>query len=447
MLSVSILTFDLSDNATGRADLLARLLAPRYRVHVVGPRFGPSLWGPARGTGIEHRDVAGARYPRFAARLRGLARLADGDVLYASKPRPTSFGVGLLARAQRRRPLVLDIDDWELGFFLRSGPAGAAGRALNVSNPNGLPWTWLMERLIGRADAVTVASRFLERRFGGTLVPHVRDTEAWDPARYDRDAARAALGAGHRRVVMFLGTPRGYKGVDDLVAAVGALGDDVMLAIVGADVKGTAARRWAACPRVSVLAEVPFDEAPRWLIGADVVAVPQRATPDTVGQVPAKLFDAMALARPIVSTSVSMIPEVLDGCGIIVPPGDQRALTAALRRLLDHPAEAAALGLRARARCEAQYSFRAARERLYPLFERVLRADRGREQSAREQSAREELAREQSAREELAREQSAREELAREQSAREQSAGEQSAREQSAPEGGLGGRPEPPNSR
>ena len=114
MRSVSILTFDLSDNATGRADLLAALLAPRYRVHVVGPRFGPARWQPTTSLGIETREVSGARYPRFAGRLGPLARLADGDILYASKPRATSFGVAL-------RPVVLDIDDWELGFFLRSG--------------------------------------------------------------------------------------------------------------------------------------------------------------------------------------------------------------------------------------------------------------------------------------------------------------------------------------
>ena len=371
MLSVSILTFDLSDNATGRADLLARLLAPRYRVHVVGPRFGRSLWRPARETGVEHREVEGGRYPRFARRAGALARLADGDILYASKPRPTSFGIGLLARVRRRRPLVLDIDDWELGFFLRSRGWGTVGRALNLSNPNGLPWTWLMERLVGRADALTVGSRFLERRFGGTLLPHVRDTESWNPARFDRAAARAALGAGDRRVVMFLGTPRGHKGVDDLVAAASTLGDRVMLAIVGADLSSAAARRWSAMAGVRVFGEVAFDEAPRWLVGADVVAVPQRETPDTVGQVPAKLFDAMALARPIVSTRVSMIPEILDGCGVLVPPGDVGALADALRRLLDDPGGAAALGREARARCEAHYSFRAARERLFPLFEHV----------------------------------------------------------------------------
>ena len=374
MRSVSVLTFDLSDNATARADLLAALLAPNYRVHLVGPRFGPGRWRPTASLGIETREVEGARYPRFASRLGALAALADGDILYASKPRATSFGVGLLARARRHRPLVLDIDDWELGFFLRGGVWGTLGRAINVSNPNGLPWTWAMERLARRADALTVGSRFLERRFGGgTLIPHVRDTDAWEPSRFDAKAARAALGAGERRVVMFLGTPRAHKGLDDLVQATAMLGGRVMLAIIGADVTSVAARRWAAQPHVRVIGEVPFDDAPRWLVGADVVAVPQRETPDTVGQVPAKIFDAMALARPVVSTRVSMIPEILDGCGIVVPPGDVRALATALGRVLADEGAAAAMGARARARCEAEYSFRAARARLFPLFERLMR--------------------------------------------------------------------------
>ncbi len=368
-MKVSVLAADLSDNATGRADLLARLLSARYEVEVVGPRFGADVWMPARGGAIAQRDVEAGRYPGFARLIPALLDLVDGDVLVASKPRPTSFGLGLLARSRRRRPLVLDIDDWEVGFFSRSGTWGRLGRALNFANPNGLPWTWLAEKLVSRADAVTVASRFLERRFGGTLLPHVRDTDAWDPARYDRAAARARLGAGGDKVVMFLGTPRGHKGVDDLVEAVGALGPGVVLALVGVDPARSGASRWAARAHVRVIGEIPFDEVPSYLVAADIVAVPQRATSDTVGQVPAKLFDAMALGRPIVSTSVSMIPEILEGCGVVVAPGDVFALAAAIRRLLGSPEEAAALGRRARERCEANYSFRVARATLFPLID------------------------------------------------------------------------------
>jgi glycosyltransferase involved in cell wall biosynthesis len=374
-VKISILAFDLSDNATGRADLLARLLAPRWLVEVVGPRFGESVWRPALDSPIAHRalGVHGARrYPAFRRHLRALAALADGDVLYASKPRATSFGVALLARRGRPRPLLLDVDDWEVGFFRRAGRWGTLGRALNVGNPNGLPWTWLMERLAGRADAITVASRFLERRFGGTLIPHARDTEAWDPARYDRAAARAALGLGGERVVMFLGTPRGHKGVDDLVEAVGVVGGDARLLLVGADAASAAGRRWASQPWVRLVGEIAFDDVPRYLVAADAVAIPQRATSDTVGQVPAKIFDAMALARPIVSTAVSMIPEILDGCGVLVPPGDVVALAASLKRVLDDPETSAELGRRARERCRERYSFAAARAALFPVVERAM---------------------------------------------------------------------------
>ena len=370
-MKVSVLAADLSDNATGRADLLARLLSARYDVEVVGPRFGADVWMPAREGAIAQRSVRAGRYPGFARRIPALLDLVDGDVIVASKPRATSFGLGLLARARRRRPLVLDIDDWEIGFFSRSGPWGRIGRALNVANPNGLPWTWLAEKLVSRADAITVASRFLERRFGGTLLPHVRDTEAWDPGRYDRAATRRRLGVDGEKVVMFLGTPRGHKGVDDLVEAVGSLGPGVILALVGVDAARSGAQRWSAPAYVRVTGEIPFDDVPRYLIGADVVVVPQRDTMDTVGQVPAKLFDAMALARPIVSTSVSMIPEILEGCGVVVEPGNVGALAGAIKRLLDNPVDAADLGRRARERCESRYSFRVARATLFPLIEKL----------------------------------------------------------------------------
>ena len=368
-MKITVVAFDLSDNAAGRADLLARLLAPRYEVAVVGPRFGPAEWAPLQSSIIPYHGVPAGRWPGFRKVIGELVRLVDGDLIYASKPRPTSYGLGLLAQFRRPRPLVLDIDDWELGFFYRSGFWGRAGRALNVGNPNGLPWTWLTEWLVPRADAITVASRFLEGRFGGLLIPHVRDTDVWDPARYDRTKSRAELGLDDRPVVMFLGTPRGYKGVDDLVAAVGRLRGEAVLVIVGARPESVAARQWARHPFVKVVGEIPFDDVPRYLMAADIVAVPQRDTSDTVGQLPAKLFDAMALARPIVATAVSMIPEVLHECGVVVGPGDIDALAAGIRRLLADPAAAAVLGQRARDRCVADYSFTAARARLFPLIE------------------------------------------------------------------------------
>jgi len=381
-VKITVLCFDCSDNAAGRADLLARLLRPEYDVEVVGPCFNGEVWAPVSDGPVKYRTVPGSRYPAFFRSLPALVRLADGDVLYASKPRPTSYGIGLLARMARRRPLLLDIDDWEVGFFRRSDRWGWLGRFLNLANPNGLPWTWLMERLVGRAHAITVASRFLEAKFGGVLIPHVRDTDEWRPNRYAGESGRARLGVGAERVVMFLGTPRSHKGIDDLAQAMRILArPDVILAVVGCAPESPAGRRLAVLGTgVRLVPEIPFSEVPLYLAAADVVAIPQRLGPDTLGQVPAKLFDAMALGRPIVSTRVSMIPEILEGCGVLVEPGDPAGLAKGLAWLLEHPAEAAALGHRARERCVAHYSYAAARKLLLPLIQEVLARPSGRAQ-------------------------------------------------------------------
>jgi glycosyltransferase involved in cell wall biosynthesis len=235
-----------------------------------------------------------------------------------------------------------------------------------------------MERLRGIADGVTVASRFLEQRFGGVLIPHVRDTDRWAPDRAEPGPARERLGVDKERVVMFLGTPRGYKGVEDLADAMARLArPDVVLALVGTEPASETGRALSARhPGVRLVGRVPIAQVPGFLSAADVVVVPQRESSDTRGQVPAKLFDAMALGRPIVSTRVSMIPEILDGCGALVPPGDVAALASAIGRLLDRPDEARAMGEAARRRAVERYSFESARRLLFPLVERARRMGR-----------------------------------------------------------------------
>ena len=114
----------------------------------------------------------------------------------------------------------------------------------------------------------------------------------------------------------------------------------------------------------------PFDRVPEFLALADVVVVPQRRTEATQGQMPAKLFDAMALERPVVSTTVGDIPRVLDGCGWVVEPGDPAALAAAIADALERPDEARRRAALARRRCVERYSHDAMEHTLVPLFER-----------------------------------------------------------------------------
>jgi len=62
--------------------------------------------------------------------------------------------------------------------------------------------------------------------------------------------------------------------------------------------------------------------------------------------IPAVLMEAMAMAKPCVSTTVSGIPELIenDHSGLLVPEKDEIALADALSRLLDDPQLAGRLG-------------------------------------------------------------------------------------------------------
>jgi glycosyltransferase involved in cell wall biosynthesis len=363
-LRICLLCADVARNALGRAYALARVLAREHDVQVVGPQFGASVWPPLAGLmekhGIGLTAIRAHGYPRFFGAARRIWQAIQADVLYALKPYPTSYGLGLLYSQRNKTPLILDIDDWEVGAFqaMRRKQLLRAVVAA-ITSPNNYVWLRILYAQVQRAAAKTVSSSYLQRRFGGVLVPHGRDTAAMDPACVSGEAVRKEWRLSGR-VVMFLGTPRVHKGIEDLVAAVGKLKrPEVTCVIVGAgDTEAAGATESdLAAGLVRVLPMQPFDRVPAFLAAADVVVIPQRQTPFSDAQMPAKLYDAMAMARPIISTEVSDIPQVLAGCGVVVPPGDVEALSGAIARLLDNEALARELGLAAREKCVREFSW------------------------------------------------------------------------------------------
>jgi glycosyltransferase involved in cell wall biosynthesis len=61
---------------------------------------------------------------------------------------------------------------------------------------------------------------------------------------------------------------------------------------------------------------------------------------------PMAILEAMGQGRPIVSTGVGGVPEVVHGCGVVCPPGDDHALATAVVMLLRNPDLAWRLGQR-----------------------------------------------------------------------------------------------------
>lgn len=372
---ISLLAFDVSNNCMGRAVMLADVLSRQFGVEVIGPASrADGVWLPCREGGIPVRWVPMGRLTGPGL-LRQLAAMVNGRLVYALKPRLTSFGAGLLARRQSGLPLVLDIDDWEGGFYRDRPRQMLKAELRHPGNLNNALTTLALERLTGRAEAVTVSSTFLKRRFGGLLVPHCRDTARLDPDKYDRKEIRARHSWSDSLVVMFLGTPTAHKGIDILLAAAGMMDvPGLRVVIAGA---GAGSPYWQRAGRqngheVEVLGQMPMSEIPVLLAAADIMVMPQLAGPASAGQVPAKLFDAMAMGRAVIASAVSDIPGILGDSGLLCQPGSAVDLAAKLTVLAASPEWRRVLGARARQRCIDRYSHEAVAGSLCGLMEKFV---------------------------------------------------------------------------
>src|SRR5207247_10421154 len=95
-MKISVLCFDLSGNAAGRADLLARLLEPLGAVEVIGPRTGAGIWAPVAAGPVRYAAVESRRLPGFFRVVADLARRADGHPIQQRKTTTVSAAVGSL---------------------------------------------------------------------------------------------------------------------------------------------------------------------------------------------------------------------------------------------------------------------------------------------------------------------------------------------------------------
>lgn len=337
-------------------------------VKVFGCRFGENIYPPPP-PNLPVHWVMGQTFPSLFGSFQALLHQIDSDIIYAVKPKPTSFGVALLKKITAKRPILLDIDDWELSWFggdeqrYRPTPRqfvrdliksdGALRRADHFVY---LKW---MEQLADKADAITVDTTFLQSRFGGVYLPNGKDTALFDPTRFDPEASRSRLGLSGYRVLMFPGTARPHKGLEDLLMALDQLNwPDLRLVIVGGrkhdNYEELLMERWGQW--IIKLPRFSGEEMPGVVAAAHMVVVPQRDTPTAKAQFPLKLTDGMAMAKPILSTRVGDIPAILGEAGYLVDPSAPDQLAEQIARIFQNLDEANHKGLQARERCVQYYS-------------------------------------------------------------------------------------------
>jgi len=385
-IRITLLVSDLSMTGAGRWGggvrpfLLAQaLLRLGYGVTIVGFGETETISIPSAPCPIQTLPIS--RYPQFLYSAYCLLQQLQGDVIYAYKLKPSSFGLALLSQWGRSRPVILDIDDWEMSWF--GGDEWRYSFSLrqlwrDVVNPQGALrhpdhplYLKQAERWVKKATTVTTHSQFLQSRFGGAYVPNGKDTDLFDPDRYDVASAKHQYGLTPYRVLMFPGAPRPYKGLEDVLSALDQLNQpELRLVIVGGSPYDAydeqLIQRWGRW--IIKLPVQPYHEMPRAIASADIVVVPQRDVPAAQAQFPLKLTDGMAMAKPVLATRVGDIPKILGDTGYLVRPQSPGDLATTIRHILAYPEEAKQKGLAARQRCLKFYSLDAMAMALSSVF-------------------------------------------------------------------------------
>src|SRR6266481_1134670 len=170
-----------------------------------------------------------------------------------------------------------------------------------------------------------------------------------------------------------------FKGFDDLIDACAELARrriDFVCDIIGdgplRETLQAKIEQLDLSSRVNLLGSLSQGAVLEKLQAADIFAL--ASTTDAQGATdvfPTVILEAMASARPVVSTRLAGIPElVVDGqTGMLAPPGDSVALAHALEQLLRDPEMRLGFGDAGRARIEQDFQIEQTVAPLIKLFE------------------------------------------------------------------------------
>jgi glycosyltransferase involved in cell wall biosynthesis len=330
-------------------------------VEIVRPRCLPDRWESLLETpgGLpvlwEHnRSARWTVLPFFLAHAWTIAREArDCDLIHAHWT--LSAFAALLGAPLHRRPFLCTVQGSDVYRAMRLPVFGALGLAALRGSRRVIA---LSRSLAGAAAAQGVDPEKI------TVIPNGVDAERFAPNGHPREP-----------VVLFVGSLIERKGIRTLIEAMGFVRNrhpGHRLVIIGDGPQRTEleslARRSAPEDSIRFTGSLVPAEVARWMRRAELFVLPSLEEGQGVA-----LLEALASGTPCVGGAAGGIPEMLSPeWGALVPPGDARALGAALLELLEHADRRRAMGRAAASAVRERYDWPVIARRIRAVYEEVL---------------------------------------------------------------------------
>lgn len=287
--------------------------------------------------GVARRSLSYLSY--LIAVALNLWRLPKVDIVVSTSPQFFAGLAGAVVAWAKRAPWVLEIRD----IWPESVAAVGALRKGFV--------TGLLEQLEAWAyrtadQLVVVSPAFVDHieergplKRAAAVIENGVDLALFDGAG-NATAFRERHGLTGKVVFGYVGTHGMAHGLDTVLEAAALTQDDPAIAwlLVGSGAERARLLEIKAArglSNVTMLDHQPRSAMPEIWSATEVSLVVLRASPLFLRVIPSKMFEAMAMSRPMLLAVDGMARRIMDeaGAGVFVPPGDAEALARAARQL------------------------------------------------------------------------------------------------------------------
>ncbi len=209
-------------------------------------------------------------------------------------------------------------------------------------------------------------------------------TSSVDPKffKYDeteRDKVRKQLGIELKFVCGFVGTFGSWHGVDSIAESINFIRERIENSIVLLVGDGPLRPKIEniidelnSRENVILTGMVPFKDVPSYMSACDVLLTPCKNNEDNSAffNSPLKLYEYMAMGKPIIASSVGQQAEVIfdKENGFAIPENDPIALADSVKYIYDNPELAEKCGIRARKEAIEKYSWKSHVEKIINIY-------------------------------------------------------------------------------
>lgn len=363
-MKVIILCPQISGSSFLVCHSFGKIVSKKHDVKFIGPTFGlkPFLHDPKINIQfVEPFIKQPIQLGMFLSKGPIFNKLIEEefDVIHAFKLLPNTAPIAAKIKQKENKPFILTIDDYD------------------PTSPKNPIKRWILqnsEKAYKFADAITVSSTFLQKIYGGEVVYQVSDEKVFNPKKHSGKKIRKKYKVEDKIVITHIGTIFPHKGIDFLIKAVQELKNpDVKLMLFEAGSNIEYYKSISGDETIWVK-QINFNDVPEYTAASDIYIIPTRDTMYARAEIPRKIFDAMAMGKPIVASNISDIPIFLDNgkCGILTKPDSLKSLKDALSHLIEDKSLREKLGRKARSSYLKHFSYKILEQKLNKIYSQFM---------------------------------------------------------------------------